>query len=90
MVGCRHYFGGPLEVPVHPFFIIDSYLLENLIGRYQGNGKFVIRGRELTCTVEDFGRILSVSFTRESINMNCNDYENSFYDEHLHSRSMTR
>lgn len=81
------------STPFHHFVrasivVINLYLLDDLIRRYQGNGKFVIRGKELTCTV-DLGRILGLPFTRESMNMNLRDYKNNFYDEHLHSCSMT-
>lgn len=42
-----HHFVGA------PALVIISYLLDDICGRYQGNGKFVIGGKELTCTVED-------------------------------------
>lgn len=38
-----------------PTIVIDSYLLVNPCGKYQGDEKFVIGGKELRCTDEDFG-----------------------------------
>lgn len=77
----HHFVGAPA--------VIDSYLLDDLCSGYQGNEKFFIGGKELTCRVEDFGRILGALYIGEYINMNRSDYHNDFFDNHLHSRSLT-
>lgn len=63
---------------------VDSYLLDDICGRYISNDTFWLGSKELVCTYEDFGRILDFSYRGTKVDIR------EFTSHHITIASMTR
>ncbi|KMZ68730.1 hypothetical protein ZOSMA_22G00140 [Zostera marina] len=89
-----------MHTPFHHFMdagalVVDSMLLDDICGRYLGASQFGFGAFVLTCTDEDFGKILGLPHTGRKIDLldaSSKGTSNSrrFYKDHLHGKILTR
>lgn len=89
-----------MHTPFHHFMdagslVVDSMFLDDICGRYRGSSQFVFGNTVLTCTDEDFGKILGLPHTGRKIDLlNATSKLNSsryrFFRQHLHGKLLTR
>ncbi|KMZ66264.1 hypothetical protein ZOSMA_2G02750 [Zostera marina] len=89
-----------MYTPFHHFMdagalVVDSMLLDDICGRYIGESQFSFGAFVLTCSDEDFGKILGLLHTGRKIDLleasskgNVNLWR--FYKQHLHGKILTR
>ncbi|KMZ71589.1 hypothetical protein ZOSMA_179G00150 [Zostera marina] len=75
--------------------VVDSLLLDDICGRYIGESQFAFGAFVLTCTDEDFGKILGLPHTGRKIDLlesssKSNVSLGRFYKTHLHGKILTR
>ncbi|KMZ69875.1 hypothetical protein ZOSMA_204G00100 [Zostera marina] len=89
-----------MYTPFHHFMdagalVVDSMLLDDICGRYIGESQFSFGAFVLTCTDEDFGKILGLPHTGRKIDLlesssKANVSLGRFYKTHLHGKILTR
>ncbi|KMZ67795.1 hypothetical protein ZOSMA_259G00190 [Zostera marina] len=89
-----------MYTPFHHFMdsgalIVDSMLLDDICGRYIGESQFSFGAFVLTCTDQDFGKILGLPYKGRKIDLleassKPNVKLGRFYKEHLHGKILTR
>ncbi|KMZ68961.1 hypothetical protein ZOSMA_225G00280 [Zostera marina] len=75
--------------------VVDSLLLDDICGRYIGESQFAFGAFVLTCTDEDFGKILGLPHKGRNIDLLESSSTSSaslgrFYKTHLHGKILTR
>ncbi|KMZ56090.1 hypothetical protein ZOSMA_99G00200 [Zostera marina] len=75
--------------------VVDSLLLDDICGRYIGESQFAFGAFVLTCTDEDFGKILGLPHKGRKIDLLESSSKSSaslgrFYQTHLHGKILTR
>ncbi|KMZ75908.1 hypothetical protein ZOSMA_10G01770, partial [Zostera marina] len=89
-----------MYTPFHHFMdsgalVVDSMLLDDICGRYIGESQFCFGAFVLTCTDEDFGKILGLPHIGRKIDLLEVSSKPSvklgrFYKEHLHGKILIR
>ncbi|KMZ69272.1 hypothetical protein ZOSMA_219G00060 [Zostera marina] len=89
-----------MYTPFHHFMdagalVVDFMLLDDICGRYIGESQFSFGAFVLTCTDEDFGKILGLPHTGRKIDLlesssKANVSLGRFYKTHLHGKILTR
>ncbi|KMZ67200.1 hypothetical protein ZOSMA_272G00030 [Zostera marina] len=89
-----------MYTPFHHFMdagalVVDSMLLDDICGRYIGESQFSFGAFVLTCSDEDFGKILGLPHTGRKIDLleassKANVNLGRFYKQHLHGKILTR
>ncbi|KMZ65847.1 hypothetical protein ZOSMA_30G01280 [Zostera marina] len=102
-IGARLSTGVKIKLMYTPFhhfmdsgaLVVDSMLLDDICGRYIGESQFCFGAFVLTCTDEDFGKILGLPHVGRKIDLLEVSSKPSvklgrFYKEHLHGKILTR
>ncbi|KMZ73199.1 hypothetical protein ZOSMA_151G00320 [Zostera marina] len=89
-----------MYTPFHHFMdagalVVDSILLDGICDRYIGESQFSFGAFVLTCSDEDFGKILGLPHTGRKIDLlkassKGNVNLGRFYKQHLHGKILTR
>lgn len=73
--------------------VVNSYHLDNLVGRYIGNFEFQVKDKVLKMSVEDVGHILGISYTGRPIYVGREDdtsHQTVFWKKYFGVTQVTR